>query len=49
MPAAFSVIALVCLFWYRLDYATFDKMVAEIHKMRPVWEAERKAAREGKK
>ena len=49
MPAAFSVVALVCLFWYRLDYAAFDKLVAEINRMRPVWEAERKAMKDGKK
>ncbi len=43
MPAAFSVLAMVCLIWYRLDYATFDKLVAELNRKRPIWEAERKA------
>lgn len=43
MPAAFSVLAMICLIWYRLDYATFDKLVAELNEKRPIWEAERKA------
>lgn len=41
-PAVFNVICLIALFWYRLDYATFDKLVAELNEKRPVWEAERK-------
>ena len=44
MPAAFNLIALICLFWYRLDYAAFDKIVAEINENLPAWEAERAAA-----
>lgn len=44
MPAMFSVIAMICLIWYRLDYATFDKLVADLNEKRPQWEAERKAS-----
>ena len=41
MPAVFCVVALVCLLWYKLDYDTFDKLVAELHEKRPIWAAER--------
>ena len=48
MPAAFCALCIICLFFYRLDYATFDKLVAELNEKRPIWEAERKDAN-GKK
>ena len=44
VPAAFNVICLIVLAWYKLDYATFDKLVADLNEKRPIWEAERKAA-----
>ena len=45
VPAVFNVICLIVLAWYKLDYATFDKLVADLNEKRPIWEAERKAAK----
>lgn len=42
-PAVLNIICLIVLIWYRLDYATFDKLVSDLNEMRPIWEAERKA------
>ena len=38
MPAAFNLICLICLFWYRLGYKEFDELVAKIAAERPQWE-----------
>ena len=43
LPSIFNAVALVCLIWYKLDYATFDKLVADIERLRPQWAAERAA------
>lgn len=43
LPSIFNVLALITLIWYKLDYKTFDKLVADIEEQRPQWEAERKA------
>lgn len=44
LPAVFSILPMICLIWYKLDYATFDKLVAELNEKRPIWEAEQKQA-----
>ena len=38
MPAAFNLICLICLFWYKLGYKEFDELVAKIAAERPQWE-----------
>ena len=43
MPSVFNLLALVCLFWYKLDYDRFDKLVAELNEKRPIWHAEEEA------
>lgn len=40
MPALFNIIALLCLIWYKLDYAKFDSMVKELNEKRPIWAKE---------